>query len=1476
MDTDDPSTGLDPLEELAEEFLGRHRAGERPTPTEYAVRHPEHAERILELFPALAVVERLKPASEDRASRSDHTGLGGGPPAVGEPGALRRLGDYAILRELGRGGMGIVYEAERESLKVRVALKVMHVRFRADPTSLRRFQTEARSAARLHHTNIVPVFDFGEQDGVWYYAMQYIAGVGLNDVLDDVRRLRAAADGASRAGTGGKGDDRPTEAVDGSRSVVARGLLTGRFAATPADSGGSDRRPTVTLDPDRTGPVAPVDAPDRPALAPSSAAPPGDGGSGGSSFAGQPEFVYFREVARLGAQVADALDYAHRQGVVHRDIKPPNLLLDAQGNVWVTDFGLAKLVEGGDLSQSQDLVGTLRFMAPERFRGVTDRRGDTYALGATLYELLALQPAFAETDQALLIDQIVHQAPAPLRQHDRRIPRDLETLVLKAMARDPADRFATSGELRDELRRFLEGRPIRSRPVPFYEQFWRWCKRNRRLAAATIAAAVLTMLLAIVSTIAAWIYRDQVDALELEQRKTKLAQQGLAAQLVQTQEAETKGRERLFESLLSQARAKRVSRRMGQRFETLDALDQAATIARDLKLPPARLDPLRDEAIACLALPDLRPSGRVITRPPGVIAVAFDSAMTRYALRFRSGTISVRRVADDQEIAHFQARGDRDIWVFNFSPDGRYLATAHQPSGALSVWDVDRRAVSLEDPGPVDAFAAKFSPDSRRTAVGHQDGELLVYDVATGQPSRRWRLPAPTRDLAFRGDGTQIAFPYAIGENWSCRILEVETDRAIRSIPLPAAASGIAWSPDGTTLATACDDTKIYLWDVATGTRRATLEGHYNTGLRATFHPAGTLLASNGWEARMWLWDPILGRPWLTLSDSSYPEFSRDGRIVPGLEDGLTTYQVDPALEYRTFAHATRETTNYARPSVRHDGRVLAVGTDRGAMIWDLARGVELAFLSIGNAWHLMFEPSGDLITNGSAGVHRWPIRLDPVRGEFRIGPPVRLPLPASLCGIDEDPSGRILALANHGSAHVLIAGRTHRVGPLDDCRGVAVSPDGQWLATGTHSGRGARVWRIPDLTEVAELKLDYSTWVAFSPDGRWLVTTTPPCRLWEVGTWRERTPIGGYCRGFAPDGRLMLVHDATNVLRLVETETFRTLARLASPDSCAVGWAAFSPDGSRLVVTTNDGPAIHVWDLRAIRKHLVRLGLDWNAPAFSEDDPAVPSAPPLAATQVDYGPLAGHLEHFREDAESLLRRYTARIETDPRDADAYHHRAHSLLRLRRIPEAIRDLTRAIELRPNDAHYRTLRGGIHADLKQYDPAIADLKAALELKPDQPMAAEWLAECCNNRAWELANGPGPRRDLDRALALAQRAVDLAAGEGNHLNTKGVVQYRAGRYAEAVGTLEKSLAAGKGASDGFDLFFLAMARYRLGCVAEARADFDRAVKWRRDHPNPAQPGWSVDLDAFQAEARALLDAPPPELPTDVFAPGPPDHP
>ena len=263
---------------------------------------------------------------------------------------------------------------------------------------------------------------------------------------------------------------------------------------------------------------------------------------------------------------------------------------------------------------------------------------------------------------------------------------------------------------------------------------------------------------------------------------------------------------------------------------------------------------------------------------------------------------------------------------------------------------------------------------------------------------------------------------------------------------------------------------------------------------------------------------------------------------------------------------------------------------------------------------------------------------------------------------------------------------------PLDDVRSVAVSPDGEYLATGSHGKTGAQVWRTRDDAGVAHLEIEGLVHVAFSPDGRWLLTRNPPCRLWEVGTWRKARQIGGRGLGFSPDGHLLAVQDANRVIRLVENQTGRTLARLESPDGCGVWAAAFSPDGSRLVVSTRDGPAVHIWDLRAIRAHLAAMGLDWDAPAYSGDDPANPSAPPLPPLQVDYGPLAGHVEHFTDSPEALFEKYTARLKDDPTDAHAYHHRGHALVKLKRTREAIDDFTQAIHLRPDDAHLRASRG----------------------------------------------------------------------------------------------------------------------------------------------------------------------------------------
>ncbi|HVS38495.1 MAG TPA: protein kinase, partial [Gemmataceae bacterium] len=485
----EPSSEVNPLDALAEEFVARHRAGEHPSLDEYIARRPDLADDIRDLFPGLVLMEGVRP------DQGDSTGPFAGGPAP----TLKRLGDFRILREVGRGGMGVVYEAEQESLGRHVALKVLPAHALMEPQRLRRFQREAKAAARLHHTNIVPVHGVGEQEGLHYYVMQFIQGQGLDQVLRELRRLRPAppVEGPVVVGSG---DPAVLEGRDtASAASAAQSLLSGRFesaptqAESPSDSGGSSS--SVRL-PGQTEGTLP-------------------------SRSGR---EYWRSVARVGVQVADALAYAHGQGVLHRDVKPSNLLLDAHGNVWVTDFGLAKAADSEDLTHTGDIVGTLRYMAPECFRGKADPRSDVYSLGLTLYELLTLRPAFVGKNNHQLLAEVVHGEPPRPRSVSREIPNDLETVVLKAISRDASHRYQTAAELADDLRRFVDDRPVKARRVGMAEQVWRWARRNPALAWMTTAAVLLLVVGTTASLIAAyWFSVVAADANRQRAKADKLA-----------------------------------------------------------------------------------------------------------------------------------------------------------------------------------------------------------------------------------------------------------------------------------------------------------------------------------------------------------------------------------------------------------------------------------------------------------------------------------------------------------------------------------------------------------------------------------------------------------------------------------------------------------------------------------------------------------------------------------------------------------------------------------------------------------------------------------------------------------------------------------------------------------------------------------------------------------------------------------------
>jgi serine/threonine protein kinase len=413
---------------ILQQYLHELQAGRQPNPQELVDQHPDLAEGLKASLSALHFLQQT--ASEWKTD--------------GEPWLLPTdeageavLGEFQIVREIGRGGMGVVYEAIQRSLDRRVALKVLPFAGLLDPRQLQRFQNEAKTSATLHHSHIVPVYAVGCERGIHYFAMQLIRGSNLAQVI-----------AALRAGC----------------AAVPDGELAQQLALTGTDPNRdacqSSRLIQVYRE-DRKG--------------------------------------YYRQAVRMIRAAVEAIAHAHELGVIHRDVKPANLLLDTSGHLWVSDFGLARFETEAGITMTGDFLGTLRYMSPEQLTGhqnTIDPRCDIYSLGTTLDELLTLQPAFSHRDRSQLVRQIIEQDPRPLRAKDPGIPVDLETIVRKCMEKRPEDRYASAQELADDLTRFLDDRPIQARPPSVIVRMTRWGRRHRESLAATTAIFVASLVIA--------------------------------------------------------------------------------------------------------------------------------------------------------------------------------------------------------------------------------------------------------------------------------------------------------------------------------------------------------------------------------------------------------------------------------------------------------------------------------------------------------------------------------------------------------------------------------------------------------------------------------------------------------------------------------------------------------------------------------------------------------------------------------------------------------------------------------------------------------------------------------------------------------------------------------------------------------------------------------------------------------------------
>jgi serine/threonine protein kinase len=412
-----------------------------------------------------------------------------------------QLGDFRIVREIGRGGMGVVYEADQISLGRRVALKVLPFASTLDAKQLQRFKNEAQVAAQLHHTNIVPVHATGCERGVHYYAMQFIEGRTVAALIRELRQLAGLENRRSRIEL-----DEPA-GVDFPASAASSGLVSQDSRAEAQ----ADQLDDLLTSPDT--PTGKCSEKTEVRKAEFKEAPPTikDRGSGAETRSGQPRSAvhsrssaFFGAVAHLGIQAAEALEHAHQLGVVHRDIKPANLIIESLSSfgqngevarLWITDFGVAHCQSQAGLTMSGDLLGTLRYMSPEQAlakRALVDHRTDIYSLGATLYELLTLEPAYRGTDRQELLRQIAFEEPRLPRRINKSIPPELETIVLKSMGKSPEERYGTAQELADDLRRFLQHEPILAKKPTWIQRANKW---SRRHPAAVRSAIVMLFLI---------------------------------------------------------------------------------------------------------------------------------------------------------------------------------------------------------------------------------------------------------------------------------------------------------------------------------------------------------------------------------------------------------------------------------------------------------------------------------------------------------------------------------------------------------------------------------------------------------------------------------------------------------------------------------------------------------------------------------------------------------------------------------------------------------------------------------------------------------------------------------------------------------------------------------------------------------------------------------------------------------------------
>lgn len=884
-----------------------------------------------------------------------------------------------------------------------------------------------------------------------------------------------------------------------------------------------------------------------------------------------------REAAELLVKVARAVHHAHQRGILHRDLKPGNILLDVRGEPHVSDFGLARTLAGpSDVTVSGAVLGSPSFMPPEQAAGKNEElttAADVYGLGAILYFLLTGRAPFAEVTPLETMRRVVEQEPVSPSSVDRAVDRDLETICLKCLQKDPQRRYASADALANDLERWLRQEPIQARPVGAVEHVIKWARRKPSLA-SLMAALVLVIAVGFAAVVCEW------RQAEVARRRATRAEEGAV--------------QKLYASYLAQARANRWSGRVGRRFDSLDALGKAAAIRPSLDL--------RNEAIACLALPDLRVERRLeFASPSAPGGLSLDFVSGRYARASPDGTIRIHRFADDQELFRLEAPRDPEWAGLMFSPGGLYLAEKYvgAHTNQLVVWDLSLRKVIVAQ--PMDLRCMCFRPGGKECTAAEADGCIHSYELDHGAEVWHQQLPAPVNSITYDAEGKRLAV--GRGRNPAVVILDVATGATERQFDHSTSIGIIAWSRDGRWLACPGVDGHVYLHDLATGGPEVVLEGHLGVVNAALFNPGGDILATCSWDETTRFWDPKLHKQLFSLPGGWVAiALGADDRLGIGVgQREAAVWQVEPARECRRLGR----TGAIGGAQFSPDGRLLAVAASDGVWIWLPQENQLLEHLDLPGCKSVFFLADGSgLVATGADCTQVWPMEYDEPRRQLRVGPARLLAKPALVdCCLGS--GGRTLVAVRRGDPDIAVlelpalgAAPPGKMTAPPLAGGISASPDGKWFGTGNWKGTNVVVWDAPTRRPLRELVVKGSALCHFSPDGHWLATASDEeYRLWSVDNWmpgltiRRDPPSALFGRMvFSPDSRVLVLLQARGgEVKFVAIPSGVELATLETGQPLC-----FSGDGRLLATAGEDLHSVFLWDLNLIRQRLASLNLDW------------------------------------------------------------------------------------------------------------------------------------------------------------------------------------------------------------------------------------------------------------------------------------------